>query len=203
MKLKLLLTERDKAIKGIALFSATIENVNYLPKDILQTTLKTNKKTIAFLKNILKEIEKNIEVIIKENTEIKKQMKLATSVPGIGKQTAIQLIVTTRNFTAFDNARKLACYCGVAPFPYSSGSSIKGKTKVNHMANKKLKAVLTMAALAAKKHDNEIKQFYERKVAEGKNKMSVLNVVKNKLLTRVMAVVNRGTPFVNTQKFSA
>lgn len=203
MKLKLLLTERDKVIKAIALFTATTENVTYLPKDILQTTLKTNKKTIAFLQKALKEVETNIDELIKQNNEIKKQMQLATSVPGIGKQTAIQLIVTTRNFTAFENSRQLACYCGVAPFPYSSGSSIKGKTKVNHMANKKLKSVLNMAALAAKKYDTEIKQFYERKVNEGKNKMSVLNAVRNKLLTRVVAVINRGTPFVNTQKFIA
>jgi len=89
-----------------------------------------------------------------------------------------------------NDARKLACYCGVAPFEYSSGTSIKGKTRVHHMANKKLKCNLHMASLTAIKLDEEIKTYYERKVAEGKSKLSVLNAVKNKLLARVVACVN-------------
>ena len=94
------------------------------------------------------------------------------------------------------DARKLACYCGVAPFEYSSGSSVRGKTKVHYMANKKLKCNLHMASLAAVKLDADLKAYYERKVAEGKNKMSVLNAVKNKLLARVVAVVNKQQEYV-------
>jgi len=94
------------------------------------------------------------------------------------------------------DARKLACYCGVAPFEYSSGSSVRGKTKVHYMANKKLKCNLHMASLAAVKLDVDLKAYYERKVAEGKNKMSVLNAVKNKLLARVVAVVNKQQEYV-------
>jgi len=94
------------------------------------------------------------------------------------------------------DARKLACYCGVAPFEYSSGSSVRGKTKVHYMANKKLKCNLHMASLTAVKLDADLKAYYERKVAEGKNKMSVLNAVKNKLLVRVIAVVNKQQDYV-------
>ena len=65
------------------------------------------------------------------------------------------------------DTRKLACYCGVAPFEYSSGSSIRG-TKVHYMANKKLKCNLHMASLTAVKLDGDLKAYYERKVKEGK-----------------------------------
>ena len=94
------------------------------------------------------------------------------------------------------DTRKLACYCGVAPFEHSSGSSVRGKTKVHYMANKKLKCNLHMASLSAIKLDQDLKKYYERKVAEGKNKMSVLNAVKNKLLARVIAVVNKQQEYV-------
>ena len=97
--------------------------------------------------------------------------------------------------------RKLACYCGVAPFKHQSGSSIKGKTKVSHIANKKMKSLLNMAALSAKRNDIEIKEYYERKVEEGKNKMSVLNAIRCKIISRAFAVIERETPFVNIQKF--
>ena len=53
-----------------------------------------------------------------------------------------------------------------------------------------------MASLTAVKLDADLKAYYERKVAEGKNKMSVLNAVKNKLLVRVIAVVNKQQDYV-------
>lgn len=87
-----------------------------------------------------------------------------------------------------NDSRKLACYCGVASFGYSSGTSIRGKTKVHYIANKKLKCNLHIASLSAVKLDANLMIYYERKVSEGKNKMSV-NAVKDKLLPRVVASV--------------
>ena len=89
----------------------------------------------------------------------------------------------------------------VAPFEYTSGSSIKGKTKVSHLANKKIKALLNIAALSAKKNDTEMKAYYDKKVKEGKNKMLVLNSIRCKIISRAFAVIQRNTPFVNVNKF--
>ena len=99
--------------------------------------------------------------------------------------------------------RQLACYAGVAPFPHQSGTSIHGRNKVHPLADKKLKSLLNMCAICAVRHDKELKTYYERKVAEGKAKMLVINNVRAKLLARVFAVINRGTPFVNMYKFVA
>lgn len=203
IELKLLLTERDKLMKANALFDTTKENENFLPKKLTKQVFKHNDLTLKFIKSQLARIEKMIANIIKSNEVIKTQFDLATSVPGVGQQTAINLIVTTRCFKSFQNWRQLACYAGVAPFEYSSGSSIRGKTKVSHMANKKLKSLLNMAALSAKKHDYEMKKYYERKIAEGKNGMLVMNAIRCKIISRVFATVTRGTPFVNTLKYSA
>ena len=70
-----------------------------------------------------------------------------------------------------------------------------GGTKVSHMANKKMKRYLHMASLTGIKLDEGLKAYYERKVIEGKNKMSVLNAIRNKLLARIFAVVNRGSVY--------
>ncbi|MFA6517579.1 MAG: transposase, partial [Bacteroidia bacterium] len=111
--------------------------------------------------------------------------------------------VYTRCFSTFDNARQLACYAGVAPFEYTSGTSIRGKTRVSPMANKKLKVLLSMCALNAKKADPEIGLYYLRKTEEGKNPMSVINAIRNKLILRVFATVKRGTPCVTTMNYAA
>ena len=143
-----------------------------------------------------------LEIIAMEE-KLNSQYKLVTSIPGIGMQTAIYLLIATKGFEAFENWRQLACYAGVAPFPYQSGTSIRGRNKVHPLADKKLKSLLNMCAICAVRHDRELKAYYERKVKEGKSKMLVINNVRAKLLARVFAVINRGTPFVNTHKFAA
>jgi transposase len=82
--------------------------------------------------------------------------------------TAVNLLVYTGGFTQLRNARKLACYCGVTPFEYTSGTSIRGKTKVHFMDNKKLKCNLHMASLTAVKLDPELKVYYARKWMKAK-----------------------------------
>lgn len=82
------------------------------------------------------------------------------------------------------DSRKLACYSGVAPFVYQSGTSIRGKTGVSKFANGELKRTLHMAAISSVQHNPELHEYYQRKVQEGKNKMSVINAVRNKLLHR-------------------
>jgi len=157
---------------------------------------KAIKSSLTAIDKDLKNIESKIIDIVNEDDNLKLLYKLITSVVGIGFVTAINLLVHTNGFTMMKDARKLACYCGVAPFEYSSGTSIRGKTKVHFMANKKLKCNLHMASLTAVKLDVDLKAYYERKVAEGKNKMSVLNAVRNKLLARVVAVVNKQQEYV-------
>lgn len=157
---------------------------------------KSIKSSLNAVDKDLKNIEAKIITIVNEDENIKMLYRLVTSVVGIGFVTAINLLVHTNGFTILKDVRKLACYCGVAPFEYSSGSSVRGKTKVHYMANKKIKCNLHMASLTAVKLDPDLKAYYERKVAEGKNKMSVLNAVKNKLLARVVAVVNKQQEYV-------
>jgi transposase len=157
---------------------------------------KSIKNSLSAIEKDLKNVEAGIIQIVDNDEDLKQLYKLITSVVGIGFVTAINLIVYTNAFTVLKETRKLACYCGVAPFEYSSGSSIRGKTKVHYMANKKLKCNLHMASLSAIKLDGDLKAYYERKVAEGKNRMSVLNAVKNKLLARVIACVNNNREYV-------
>ena len=157
---------------------------------------KTIKTSLAAIDKDLKNIETKIIDVINEDDNLKLLYKLVTSVVGIGFVTAINLIVHTNGFTVLKDTRKLACYCGVAPFEYYSGSSIRGRTKVHYMANKKLKCNLHMASLTAVKLDSDLKAYYERKVGEGKSKLSVLNAVKNKLLARIIAVVNKQELYV-------
>jgi transposase len=200
LELRLLLAQREKIVKAIGTFNATKENKNFLPKENIKTILKHNQLTISFLQKQLKEIEKLIDKLIQNNETFKQQNELLQSIPGIGKQTSVTFIAYTQAFTLFKNHRQFACFAGVAPFEYSSGSSVRGRTKVSHLANKKIKTILNMAALSAKKYDPQLKHYFDKKIAEGKNKMLVLNAIRCKIISRAFAVINRNSKFVNTFK---
>jgi len=161
---------------------------------------KFNREAILGLEQSLDKVDAQILTYISEDSELKSKYDLMLTVKGVGKVLAAMLLVYTHGFTRLTDTRKLACYSGVAPFVYESGTSIRGKTGVSKFANNELKKVLHMAAVSSVQHNSELHIYYKRKVEEGKNKMSVINAVRNKLLHRIIAVVKRGTPYVVTPK---
>ena len=147
-------------------------------------------------------IEQELETIVNEDDSMYKNYNLILSIKGVGKITTFYLIAYTVNFTHFSNSRAFACYCGIAPFPYSLGKMI-GKSRVHGFANKKLKTILDLLAKSSIRY-GEFKTYYEKRVNEkGKSKMSTINVIRNKIIGRVFAVVNRGTPYVDIYKYAA
>lgn len=204
IKLKFLLTHRNLLVKTRKTFHVALtEPVSFIEKDLIGDISRQNKQLIKNLDRKIKETEKQIKLIIEGNEQMKKIYDLLVSVPGIGPHIAAYMLVYTRCFTLFENSRKFACYAGIAPFEYQSGVSIKGRSKVSHLANKRMKSLLNLAALTARKSDVQIKQYYERKVKEGKNPMLILNNIRNKIVARVFATVKRQTPYVFTMQFAA
>lgn len=148
----------------------------------------------------LKNVEKQIKQMIEQDAAIKKNYDLLLSVPGIGHLTAVYIICCTNNFICKITGKQLASYAGVAPFSNTSGTSIKGRDKVHKMANKDLKKLLHMGAISAITNYSEFKQYYERKVREGKHEQSVINAVKSKIALRAVAVINNQKKYVDKYK---
>lgn len=160
------------------------------------------RKPLLALKQAIKDIELKMEKLLEKNEVACHQYDLLKTVPGIGKQTAMALIVVTNGFTRLTESRKLSCYAGLAPFPYSSGSSVKGRTKISKMGDMKLKVLLNLSAWNAIRSVTAFKDYFNRKVREGKHKMSVINAVRNKLLALALAVIKRDSPFTKEYSFT-
>jgi transposase len=178
------------------LFDCYVEGETLLIKEVQHRMIKHLSEEIELIENKIKEI-------IKSNESMVKNFKLLLSIKGIGKIVAFYLIAYTANFTSFANARAFACYAGIAPFAYSSGT-VNGKSKVHPLANKHIKTLLNLAAMSAIQQKGEFKIYYNKRVNElGKSKMSTLNIIRNKLIYRAFAVVQRETPYVDLLKFAA
>lgn len=147
------------------------------------------------LTTLLKQVDRTINDLLRRYNTTEGQYELLVSIPGIGPVIAGWLLVYTEGFTRFDNGRKLACFAGSAPFPKQSGQK-NSPSQVSRWRCQRLKSLLLNGVHSAIQYDPELRAYYKRKCAEGKHPQSVRNAVICKLLYRVFAVINRGTPYV-------
>jgi len=204
VKLKRLFSLRERMVKQRAGYKMSLkEQSEILSKSKNKLLLKIQKRLIKCLTKEIDILETEIETIISEDDNLKFQYDLIITIKGVGKQTALYMIVFTEGFRKFDSWRKFASYCGIAPFPNTSGSSIRGRTKVSHLANKKLKSLLDLCAKSSIQYNEEMKLYYQKRIALGKNKMSTINIIRNKILARIFAVINRKSPYVDLMKYAA
>lgn len=188
-KVGALLRLREKLVKTKASLLRTVNEYHKFDKEASILLARHQRQAIRGIEKDIEKSEASIIELMGTDEDIKAKYKIAVSVPGVGHITALTLLCYTNAFQAFEKPRQLACYCGVVPFEYTSGKSIKGRPRVHHMANKKLKQLLHLGALAAVRTDDEIKTYYERKVEEGKSKMLVINNIRNKLIHRLCACI--------------
>lgn len=190
VELKQLNAERELLVADRAKFTGQLsDQAKFTAKQIFKNKAKRLKNLITVLSSSIQEIERQIEKLISGNDEYKKQFDQITSIKGVGTQLAVCMIASTHGFDKFINPRAYCCHAGVAPFAYTSGSSIRSRWKVSHRANKQIKSLLHMAALSAIRHNLDMKHYYERKVEEGKSKMTVINAVRAKLVHRIFAII--------------
>ena len=204
MNLKRLLSLRERLVKQRAGYKASLkEQKRVLPRKTNEVLLSTQEKMIKYLSKQIDIVEEQMKGIIKENESMSRNFKLLNTIKGVGPQTALFMIAYTANFTKFRDSRKFASYTGIAPFPNTSGTSIRGRNKVSNLANKKIKSLLDLCAKSSIQYNLEMKKYYEQRIDIGKNKMSTINIIRNKIVSRMFAVVKRNEPYVNLMKYAA
>jgi transposase len=203
-QIKSLLSLREKLIRHRTAYkNGTTDLYDCYEEGETSMVKGIQQRLINIMNEEIEQIEKQINEIISADENLSKNFRLLLSVKGIGKIVAFYLIAFTANFTQFTNARAFACYAGIAPFANSSGSVI-GHPRVHQLANKQIKSLLNLAAMSAVKIPGEYISYYQKRINDlGKNKMSTLNIIRNKIVYRAFAIVNRGTPYVDLYKFAA
>jgi transposase len=203
-RLQMLHSTRRRLVRHRAAFVTAIkeykDNCELNQKDLI---MQSQLRMIKEFDQEISKIELEIRKVLKAEKKLKDNAELLQSITGVGEVVSVATIIKTGNFTKFTKARKFACHCGTAPFENTSGTSIRGKTRVSHLADKEMKTLLEQSARSAIQYDKELREFYRRRLAAGKSKTSTLNVVRNKILFRMFAVIKRQTPFIKDYLQSA
>lgn len=194
---------RERLVKERAAYNTRLgEYQKIYGKEDFEIYVNSHKEVIDCLDKQIKKTEAEMERKIREDQALSRQYLLINSIKGIGPQTASMMIILTKGFTSFQNWRKFASYAGIAPFPNQSGTFV-GRTKTSNLANKRIKSLLTMCAGVAIQYNTEMKLYYEKRISEGKNKMSTMNIIRNKLISRIFSVIERDSPYVDFLKYAS
>ncbi len=196
-QLKHLMVLRNRLIKAKKMLSVPVAELdthaaNQKDKALIK---RLNKPILTQLEKQLKAVEQQADELIKQDERLNELEQIITSVDGVGPVTARAIIIATNQFQNITEGRKFACYAGVVPFDHQSGTSIKGRPRLSHFANKEIKTLLHLSALSAAFMKGELNDYYTRKIQEGKNKMLVLNNIRNKLVLRIFACVNQNRKY--------
>lgn len=204
LELGRLLALRDQLVRNNAGLKGALKEIQVLLSSPTTDAGCTSLvRSIAYLQKQIKGIEVRITDIISSDVSMSRNYELLSSLKGVGLVVACQLIYHTGNFTRFSSWRSFSSYCGTAPFEYQSGTSIHRRKQCHYLGDRKMKSLLSMASVSAIQHDSELRLYYNRKLAEGKDKMIAINNVRNKLIARAFAVIKRGTPYVVLQQHAA
>ncbi len=172
------------------MLSAEKNRLETAPSEVVEDI----KAHIAFLRQQQESVMEKIRQHIEKHEHLRRQRDLILSIPGIGEKTAAILLAEIGDIKRYKNARQLAAQAGITPKEYQSGT-IQKKTHLSKIGNARLRKALFMPALAAITYNPAIKQFRERLLAAGKQKMAVVGAIMHKLIRFVFGVLHSGKPF--------
>jgi len=152
--------------------------------------VRSLKRSLKFIKKETDTLENKLLKLVRETHQ--NLLTRIETIPGIGRKTAIMLVVLTDGFERFNSASELCSYSGLTPMIRQSGSSVKGRPRISKIGNKKLRNLLFMCSFNACKYNTACRELYERIVAKGKSKKLALIAVSNKLLKQVFAIAKSG-----------
>lgn len=194
-ELKMLHATRDRLVKQKAALQCSIKEYQNIGLAATHPVMKSQMQIMRVLAKEILILDEAIKKAVRSDEDVNRNVTLLKSIKGVGEVLAVATVIKTENFSRFSNARKFACFCGTAPFEHQSGSSLKKKARVSDLADKSMKTLLDLSAKTGIQHDPELKEYYRRRTGAGKAKMSTINIVRNKIIYRMFAVIKRGTPF--------
>lgn len=150
---------------------------------------------------VIADVEAQIARLERELAQVLQDGAWATSAtvllatPGLGLITTAWLLVGTLNFTIAHSPEQLSAYVGLVPLPHESGTSIRGRPRIGHGGNGRVRTALYMATLSAAQHNPTIRAFYRRLREAGKPMKVARCAAARKLLHLAWALVKTQQPY--------
>ena len=154
--------------------------------NIYENALKSLRHVERAQQQQIAQLEKEIMELTKQHYQA--ELNSLVSIPGIGKKTAVLLILSTHGFSRFENIKQLVAYTGIAPRIFQSGKTVNKKPKISKLGMADLRRSLFMCALTAIKNNLACKNLFDRLRQKGRAAKVALMAVSHKLLRQAFAL---------------
>ena len=198
-KIRQLLATREQFTKQKVAIKNAMHAYNL---HVIQVSLikQAHQETLAQLEKQIARIDKELSKFIRQNPAVSQNKDTLKSAPGFGMLLSANLIAITDNFERINKYKNLASHVGIVPYQRQSGSSLHKKSRIRHFGPQQTRKLLRLAAQSVATHDKQFRQYYLRKLAEGKAKALVLNNIANKLLKVACAMVRENKNYIKEHR---
>lgn len=186
-----LLAERERLKKDQKAQKSSIKTYQ---KKVFEVNLTRRQNLIDFLETQKDELEEELKTALKQNPEIYIHAKNLMSIKCIKLICVCNFCVLTGGFKRHDY-KHLASLLGFTPREHTSGSSVRWKEKTDRCGPSLMRKNLHLAARNSCKFVPEMKEYYLRMQAKGKDKYLIYNNVAYKLLKIMCAIIRDGRPY--------
>lgn len=192
--LKQLTRERDQLIADRTVLKNQLhaEKAEAFPNE---SSIKRVTKRIQLIDKQELEIRAEIAAIVKQDTELVKKIDTITTIPGVGKLTAVVVLAETNGFELIKSKKQLVSYSGLDIRLKDSGTSVKGKPRISKKGNRHLRKAMYMPALAAMRFNEQHKAVFVRLVSKHGIKMKASVAVQRKLLELIYVIYKTDIAF--------
>lgn len=165
-------------------------------KEQLPTTaILITEQMISTFKEQLLKVEKEIAKLVKQDAQLARGVTLLKSIPGVGKVTSVATVIYCYRNACIPSYRQAAAHLGIVPREYSSGSSIHKPARSRQYGPARMRKLLYMSAMSAKRCSPAAKRYYELKKAQGKHGNVILNNLGNRQLRLMITLLRTGRPY--------
>lgn len=159
------------------------------------TVLALVEQRIALLEQQIAVLEDTMQTLLEAHERLGPQLQLLLSVPGFGLLSAASVLAETDGFAAITSGAQLSAFCGIAPSPHESGTSVHGRGRISKTGNAHLRRTAYLAAMGAAHSHGRLGEFYRHLRAQGKPPKVARIALARKLLRVALAVVKSGRPY--------
>lgn len=154
------------------------------------------RRSIKKLERLIKNMSKSADTLEQEamTSDPSPEEELIKTIPGFAQKLAAIVSAEVGDFKRFPSARQLKAFVGIDPRIIQSGNTSR-MGKITKRGNPFLRSAFYLAAQVARQHDPELKQFFQKKISEGKHFTLAVCAVARKLCERVFAVIKKNAPY--------
>jgi transposase len=152
-------------------------------------------RSLRFHQRSMRRLRQQALRCIAADPQLRQRYELLRSVPGIGENSAIQILAELMLLPADRDVRQWVAYAGLDPREYSSGTSVRKHTRISKVGNGHLRQALYMPALVASRFEPHLRGFYEHLLHRGKPKRQALTAVARKLLHAIYGMFHSNQRF--------